>query len=385
MKAQQIEVGKVYIVKVSGQLANVKVLRTEEASSGRDRWVCENLETGRKVVVKGAAKFRRPSMEFDLQHGKPARLACSFCGGVEGCGMEGCPECGIKKEWTKDMVQVKVNGLVRQYGPGLPFRTDYYQILNNAGLRATNVTREILDTANQHARQHLVEEFRSKKTVATAHADNKIDPVAPPERSKHMTVREHDGRQLLAAVGNKKAMTMSIAEMEQRFSHPEKWIDRIPKDLDEGHLALLHSIGDALQEGEKIKVVAEEQVKAKATEADEPKEQTMKASTHKAKAATEKNGKAKAAMRGSKPKGVGNRQGTRSGPSMVGRVIDLLRKAGPKHPVAKQEIVDTLVEEFPGHDPQTVKESVSWYISTMKKKKGLDVARNADGYWMAKA
>lgn len=54
MKAKDVEIGKVYIVKVSGKLQPVR-LEQEAQLKG---WVGKNLDTGRSIHVKSAAKLR---------------------------------------------------------------------------------------------------------------------------------------------------------------------------------------------------------------------------------------------------------------------------------------------------------------------------------------
>ncbi len=54
MKKAQIEIGKVYAVKVSGKIAPVKVVGV----SAYGGWDCENMQTKREVRVRGAARFR---------------------------------------------------------------------------------------------------------------------------------------------------------------------------------------------------------------------------------------------------------------------------------------------------------------------------------------
>lgn len=54
-----VVVGAVYIVKVSGKLASVR-LNSEHRGGG---WMGTNLDTGRDVRVKTAARLRRRSLE----------------------------------------------------------------------------------------------------------------------------------------------------------------------------------------------------------------------------------------------------------------------------------------------------------------------------------
>ena len=72
MKAKDVKVGSVYVAKVSGKLARVRVLGTVERWSGAStytpgrpyghevtHWTCENLDTKRTIEVKSAQRFRR--------------------------------------------------------------------------------------------------------------------------------------------------------------------------------------------------------------------------------------------------------------------------------------------------------------------------------------
>ena len=62
MLASQIEIGEVYLVKVSGTVRPVQVLKTITSSHGRTYWQCRNVVTGRSVLVRGAARFRAPAI-----------------------------------------------------------------------------------------------------------------------------------------------------------------------------------------------------------------------------------------------------------------------------------------------------------------------------------
>jgi hypothetical protein len=56
MKKSEVEVGKNYLVKVSGNLCSVKV--TGESPYGG--WIGRNTVTGREVRIRTAARLRRP-------------------------------------------------------------------------------------------------------------------------------------------------------------------------------------------------------------------------------------------------------------------------------------------------------------------------------------
>ncbi len=56
MKKKDVEIGKTYIVKVSGKLVPVKLVSKYEYGRG---WNGKNMKTGRDVRIKTAAKLRR--------------------------------------------------------------------------------------------------------------------------------------------------------------------------------------------------------------------------------------------------------------------------------------------------------------------------------------
>jgi hypothetical protein len=56
MKKNEVEIGKSYLVKVSGKLSSVKV--TGESPYGG--WIGRNNVTGREVRIRTAARLRRP-------------------------------------------------------------------------------------------------------------------------------------------------------------------------------------------------------------------------------------------------------------------------------------------------------------------------------------
>jgi hypothetical protein len=58
MKAAHVSLGQDYWVKVSGNLAKVRILRESEYGG----WVGKNLATGREIRVKSAARLRFPAL-----------------------------------------------------------------------------------------------------------------------------------------------------------------------------------------------------------------------------------------------------------------------------------------------------------------------------------
>lgn len=69
--------------------------------------------------------------------------------------------------------------------------------------------------------------------------------------------------------------------------------------------------------------------------------------------------------------------------SMVGTVIELLKKASEDKPTTKEKIHGQLMKKWPDHNPDSVRDSISWYISTMKKKQGIEVQKDGKGgFWI---
>ena len=57
MKTQDVQIGAIYIAKVSGVLAKVRVTGTSPYGG----WYAVNLATGRQIRVRSAARLRRPA------------------------------------------------------------------------------------------------------------------------------------------------------------------------------------------------------------------------------------------------------------------------------------------------------------------------------------
>lgn len=55
MKRSEVQIGRTYVVKVSGQLAPVKLI----SASPYGGWIGRNVRTGRDVRIRTAAKLRR--------------------------------------------------------------------------------------------------------------------------------------------------------------------------------------------------------------------------------------------------------------------------------------------------------------------------------------
>lgn len=71
MRAKEIEIGGVYLAKVSGNIVPVKVLEKMESyhhrgvgcGAWRDNWRCVNVKTGRQLMVKSPQRFRSRVVE----------------------------------------------------------------------------------------------------------------------------------------------------------------------------------------------------------------------------------------------------------------------------------------------------------------------------------
>ncbi len=84
-KKADVQVGVVYIARVSGKLVEVKimdVLHNQGPKRNMTRWLAKNLSTGREIVIKSAAKLRlkttsryttiTPAVAADLLQSVPA-------------------------------------------------------------------------------------------------------------------------------------------------------------------------------------------------------------------------------------------------------------------------------------------------------------------------
>lgn len=64
MKKDQVHIGRTYLAKVSGQLAQVRI----DAESGLGGWSATNVATHRKVRIKSAQRLRREVRQEDDDH-----------------------------------------------------------------------------------------------------------------------------------------------------------------------------------------------------------------------------------------------------------------------------------------------------------------------------
>ena len=61
MRARELKRGALYAVKVSGVVVPVRLehgYADDGTSAGAGPWTCKNIKTGRRVMVRGAARFR---------------------------------------------------------------------------------------------------------------------------------------------------------------------------------------------------------------------------------------------------------------------------------------------------------------------------------------
>lgn len=63
MKVKDIEIGGVYLARVSHRIVPIRVVEVTEDGRGRRRWTCTNTRTGRTIVVKSSQRFRSRVME----------------------------------------------------------------------------------------------------------------------------------------------------------------------------------------------------------------------------------------------------------------------------------------------------------------------------------
>jgi hypothetical protein len=78
-------------------------------------------------------------------------------------------------------------------------------------------------------------------------------------------------------------------------------------------------------------------------------------------------------------------------PTILGRMLDLLKRASEKKPITKAQIHETLVEEFPERKPDSLKVYVASQVPT-RLVKGIEGAKvesketkeGSKGYWLAK-
>lgn len=66
MRASEVEIGRTYAVRVSGDVVPVRIVREEEVN-GRRRWRGINLRTQREVTIRSPQRLRH---EVQLVNGR---------------------------------------------------------------------------------------------------------------------------------------------------------------------------------------------------------------------------------------------------------------------------------------------------------------------------
>lgn len=74
---------------------------------------------------------------------------------------------------------------------------------------------------------------------------------------------------------------------------------------------------------------------------------------------------------------------SRGGKTIVGEVVACLEKATKVKPATLTAMLKRLVSEFPDHNEESMSRSIPWYIHNLKKKKGMKIVRENDGYVIA--
>ena len=67
---------------------------------------------------------------------------------------------------------------------------------------------------------------------------------------------------------------------------------------------------------------------------------------------------------------------------MISVVIESLKKASEEKPLTKDRLHSTLMKKWSDHNEKSVRDSINWYLATMKKKHDLVVQKNESGYWI---
>lgn len=86
MKAKDVQAGKVYVVKVSGKLAPVRITGTKDTGK-RIQYVGVNLNTNRAINIRSAARLR-----YEWVGNSPIRLGESKTAPLSPFGAMGHPQ-----------------------------------------------------------------------------------------------------------------------------------------------------------------------------------------------------------------------------------------------------------------------------------------------------
>lgn len=191
------------------------------------------------------------------------------------------------------------------------------------------------------------------------------------------TVKEGAARALLKALGVSGVEDMTVKTLGKKLLKVDTYTETTDcPDEGTSERRTLDKIQAALKDGDDIQVVADEESNGHGEPAAAAPPAPRKGKKAKDKVKPGRKPKAEAPAAEPSPR-------KKSGPSMVGTVIELLRKASEDKPITKDRIHAQLMKKWPDHNPDSVKDSVSWYISTMQKKQGIEVSKDGKGgFWI---
>jgi hypothetical protein len=244
-----------------------------------------------------------------------------------------------------------------------------------------------------------------------------------------MQVKQKALGTLLTELGVKTGNVMAVKLLQKRVEKLDKFVedDDVPEPKTEESKKLLKQILKAIKNEEEIEVVAsgkaEEEAPAKSEKSNgksakakaEPEDDEDEDDQDEAEAAAEEDDEdedekpAKKSKKAAKaeaeeddededeePKSKkkdkkGKKKGSPvgRGPGIIKRIREIMEKTTEKKPVTKEQIVDTLLKEFPDREKdsllKTVTGQVSYFLRDTNKKQEspLDIQRNEKGYYVA--
>jgi hypothetical protein len=72
------------------------------------------------------------------------------------------------------------------------------------------------------------------------------------------------------------------------------------------------------------------------------------------------------------------------GPGVIATIMEIVTGASERKPVSKEDILAELQKAFPDRDPQSMMSTINIQVpSRLRSDKGLNVQKNADGYYVA--
>jgi hypothetical protein len=172
-----------------------------------------------------------------------------------------------------------------------------------------------------------------------------------------MQVQRSKLASLYSALGFPEAGKWSVGKLEAKLGKLEK-LKEPDVDIPDKKLAGLYDdLISTQQNGEEVTIEDDGPPKA---EAAQPK--AKKASA---------DGKAKAEKAG-------------RGPGVIATIMEILTGASERKPVSKEDILAELQKAFPDRDPQSMMSTINIQVpSRLRSDKGLNVQKNADGYYVA--